>query len=193
MLRVRPSSILRVGSSFGIAAAMLAAHTWAQQPPATPAPAQAATTAAAAPAAKSGTFMKEELEQMVAPIALYPDPLLAQVLMAATYPLEVVQAARWKEANLTLAGDAVTTALAKEDWDPAVKSLITFPDVLAMMDEKIDWTQKLGDAFLAQQTELMDAVQRLRAKAKAEGTLMSSKEQNVIEEKAPPPLSLIHI
>jgi len=187
MLRVRPSSLVRVGSPLGIAATMLALHAWAQQPPATPAPAQAAATAAATPAAKSGTFMPEELEQMVAPIALYPDPLLAQVLMAATYPLEIVQAARWKEANSTLTGDAIATALQKEDWDPAVKSLVTFPDVLAMLDEKIDWTQKLGDAFLAQQAELMDSVQRLRAKAKAEGTLMSSKEQNVIEEKAPPP------
>src|SRR5262245_51335617 len=187
MQRVCPRSILRAATPFGIAAAMLAAHTWAQQPPATPAPAPAAAAAAAPTPAKSGTFMPEELEQMAAPIALYPDPLLAQVLMASTYPLEIVEAARWRKDNPSVTGDAVATALKDQDWDPSVKSLATFPDVLAMMDEKLDWTQKLGDAFLAQQSDLMDAVQRLRAKAKAEGTLMSSKEQNVIEEKAPPP------
>src|SRR6185436_2796162 len=199
MPRVRPSSILRAATPFGIAALMLAIQTpWAQQPPAIPPPTQlggpapttpaqtAAPTAAPTPA-KAGTFSKEELEQMAAPIALYPDPLLAQVLMASTYPLEIVEAARWKKANASVTGDAVAEALKKEDWDPSVKSLVTFPDVLAMMDEQIGWTQKLGDAFLAQQTELMDSVQRLRAKAKAEGTLMSSKEQKVIEEPAPPP------
>jgi hypothetical protein len=124
---------------------------------------------------------------MAAPIALYPDPLLAQVLMASTYPLEIVEAARWRKANPEVSGDAVAAALKDQDWDPSVKSLATFPDVLAMMDEKIDWTQKLGDAFLSQQTALMDSVQRLRARAKEAGTLMSSKEQNVIEEPAPPP------
>ena len=124
---------------------------------------------------------------MVAPIALYPDPLLAQVLMSSTYPLEIVEAARWRKANPDLTGDAVEAALKDQDWDPSVKSIATFPDVLAMMDEKLDWTQKLGDAFLAQQAEVMAAVQRLRAKAKAEGTLMSSKEQMVTDEPAPPP------
>jgi hypothetical protein len=189
MPRVRLPSIARAAAPLGIAALMLAIHTpWAQQPPgiAPPTPVGGAAPAAPAPA-KSGTFSTEELEQMAAPIALYPDPLLAQVLMASTYPLEVVEAARWRKANASVTGDAVAEALKKEDWDPSVKSLVTFPDVLAMLDEQIGWTQKLGDAFLAQQTELMDSVQRLRAKAKAEGTLMSSKEQNVIEEKAPPP------
>ncbi len=124
---------------------------------------------------------------MVAPIALYPDPLIAQVLMSSTYPLEIVEAARWRKANPDVTGDAVEEALKDHDWDPSVKSIATFPDVLAMMDEKLDWTQKLGDAFLAQQAEVMAAVQRLRAKAKAEGTLMSSKEQTVTEEPAPPP------
>src|SRR5262245_12440408 len=115
MLRVRPRSILRAATPFAIAAAMLAMHTWAQQPPATPAPAQAATPAAAPTAAKSGTFMEEELEQMVAPIALYPDPLLAQVLMASTYPLEIVEAARWRKANPDVTGDDVAKALMNED------------------------------------------------------------------------------
>src|SRR6185503_12575323 len=190
MPRAAHHATVRATAPFGVIAALLAQAAWSQQP-ATPAPAQPATPPAAQAAAptpaKAGTFSQEELEQMAAPIALYPDPLLAQVLMASTYPLEIVEAARWKTTNASVTGDAVAEALKKEDWDPSVKSLVTFPDVLAMMDEQIGWTQKLGDAFLAQQTELMDSVQRLRAKAKAEGTLMSSKEQKVIEEPAPPP------
>ena len=130
-------------------------------------------------------FKPEELEQIVAPIALYPDSLLAQVLMASTYPLAVVEAARWSKAHPDVKGDAVAKAVEKEDWDPSVKSLVAFPEVLTMMDEKVDWTQKLGDAFLAQQKEVMDAVQRLRARAKDQGNLKSSKEQTVKTEPAP--------
>ena len=131
------------------------------------------------------TFKPEELEQIVAPIALYPDSLLAQIFMASTYPLEIVEAARWSKANPKVTGDALQTALEKQTWDPAVKSLTAFPDVLAGMSDKLDWTQKLGDAFLADQKGVMDAVQRLRAKAKAEGNLASSKEQKVTTEPAP--------
>ena len=130
-------------------------------------------------------FKPEELEQIVAPIALYPDSLLAQIFMASTYPLEIVQAARWSKAHPDVKGDAVAKAVEKETWDASVKSLIAFPDVLTMMNEKLDWTQKLGDAFLAQQKEVMDAVQRLRAKAKDSGNLKSSKEQTVKTEAAP--------
>ena len=108
-----------------------------------------------------------QLDQLVAPIALYPDPLLAQVLMAATYPLEVVQADRWAKANKSLKGDALKAALAKQDWDASVKALVATPSVLDMMSGQLDWTQKLGDAMLAQQADVMDAVQRLRAKADA--------------------------
>ncbi len=135
--------------------------------------------------APAPTFKAEELEQFVAPIALYPDSLLAQVLMASTYPLEVVEAARWAKDNPSVTGEALEEAMVGQTWDPSVKSLVAFPDVIAMMNEKLDWTQKLGDAFLAQQAEVMDAVQRLRAKAKAEGNLKSSKEQTVTTE-APP-------
>ena len=130
-------------------------------------------------------FKPEELEQIVAPIALYPDSLLAQIFMASTYPLEIVEAARWSKANPKVTGDALQTALEKQTWDPAVKSLTAFPDVLVGMNDKLDWTQKLGDAFLADQKGVMDAVQRLRAKAKAEGNLSSSKEQKVTTEPAP--------
>jgi hypothetical protein len=130
-------------------------------------------------------FKPEELEQIVAPIALYPDSLLAQIFMASTYPLEIVQAARWSKAHPDVKGDAVAKALEKETWDASVKSLVAFPDVLTMMNDKLDWTQKLGDAFLAQQKDVMDAVQRLRVKAKESGNLKSSKEQTVKTEAAP--------
>jgi hypothetical protein len=120
-----------------------------------------------------------ELDQLVAPIALYPDPLLAQVLMASTYPLEVVQADRFAKANKKLKGDKLTQALDKQDWDPSVKELVSTPTVLAMMSDKLDWTEKLGDAVLAQQADLMDAIQRLRAQAQANGKLGTTKQQNV--------------
>jgi hypothetical protein len=135
--------------------------------------------------AQPAVFKNEELEQIVAPIALYPDALLAQVFMASTYPLEIVQAARWSKEHPEIKGDAVAKEMEKQPWDPAVKSLVAFPDVLMMMNEKLDWTQKLGDAFLAQQKDVMDAVQRLRAKAKESGNLKSSKEQTVKTEPAP--------
>lgn len=96
-------------------------------------------------------FKPEELEQILAPIALHPDPLVSQILMAATYPLEVVQADRWAKQNASLKGDALAKALEAQDWDPSVKSLVNFPQVLTMMSEKLDWTQKLGDAVLADQ------------------------------------------
>jgi len=125
----------------------------------------------------------EELDQMVAPIALYPDSLLAQVLMAATYPLEVVQADRWLKSNKDLKGEKLSDALEKKDWEPSVKSLVPFPQVVAMMSEKLEWTQKLGDAFLDQQKDVMDSVQLLRAKAQASGNLKTTKEQKVIVQK----------
>jgi hypothetical protein len=139
-------------------------------------------------------FKTEELDQLAAPIALYPDPLVAQVLMASTYPLEVVQAARFVKDNPSLTGEPLAQALQGQTWDDSVKSLTTFPQVLGMMDSKLDWTQKLGDAFLAQQKELMDAVQRLRARAQAAGNLKSTAEQTVTVEPAaaatpaPPPV-----
>ena len=95
------------------------------------------------------TFKQEELDQILAPVALYPDPLVSQILMASTYPLEIVQADRWAKQNTKLKGDALTKALEAQDWDPSVKSLVNFPQVLSMMSDKIDLTQRLGDAFLA--------------------------------------------
>jgi hypothetical protein len=120
-----------------------------------------------------------ELDQLLAPIALHPDPLLSEILIASTYPLEVVQADRWAKSNKTLKGDALTAALAKQSWDDSVKSLVQVPSMLVMMSEQLDWTQKLGDAMLAQQADVMDAIQRLRARARANGKLESTKEQTV--------------
>jgi hypothetical protein len=127
-------------------------------------------------------FKQEELDQLLAPIALYPDDLLTQILMASTYPLEAVQAERWAKQNKSLKGDALKAALEKQPWDNSVKALVPFPDVLNMMSEKLDWTQKLGDAFLAQQKDVMDTVQKLRRKATEAGNLKSSKEQEVKKE-----------
>ena len=130
-------------------------------------------------AAQPAPFKKEEIEQLVAPIALYPDALVAQILMASTYPLEIVNAARWSKANPKATGKALEDAMQKQTWDPSVKSLAAFPSVLAMLNDKLDMTQKLGDAFLGQQKEVMAAIQGLRAKADKAGNLKSSKEQTV--------------
>jgi len=138
-------------------------------------------------------FKPEEIEALVAPIALYPDDLLSQVLMASTYPLEVVQAARWVKANPNVKGDAAVKAVENQSWDVSVKSLVAFPEVLTPMDEKLDWTQKLGDAFLADQKAVLDAVQRLRQQAEKSGNLQSSEQQKVIVEQAAPQQTIIKI
>jgi hypothetical protein len=132
------------------------------------------------PASNTQQLLKpEELDQLVAPIALYPDNLLAQILMASAYPLDIVQAERWLKSHKNLKGDQLKAAIAKEDWDDSVKSLVATPDVLAMMSEKLDWTEKLGDAVVDQQPDVMDAIQRLRAKAQANDKLKSTKQQTV--------------
>ncbi|HEX7767569.1 MAG TPA: DUF3300 domain-containing protein [Nitrospira sp.] len=125
------------------------------------------------------TFSQQELDQMLAPIALYPDPLLTQILMASTYPLEVIQAARWSKANPNLQGDQAVQAVADKPWDPSVKSLVAFPQLLLMMDEKLDWMERLGGAFLAQESQVMDTIQQLRQKASAAGNLQSNEQIQV--------------
>ena len=131
----------------------------------------------------SKKLSNEQLAQLLAPIALYPDALVSQILMASTYPLEVVQADRWAKSHKQSAGDALTKQLEKETWDPSVKSLVSFPTVLASMSEKLDITTKIGDAFLAQQKEVMETIQILRKKAYDAGNLKTSKEQKVVVEK----------
>ncbi len=151
-------------------------------PPVLQAQTAAATASQGAPAAP--TFSQGELDSMLAPIALYPDALLSQIMMASTYPLEVVEAARWRKANPSLAGKALEDALQKQSWDESVKSLTAFPDVLDRMNQDLAWTQKLGDAFLAQQDQVMDTIQALRAKAQAAGHLQSNDKQKVEVQQA---------
>jgi len=124
------------------------------------------------------------LDQMLAPIALYPDALLSQILMASTYPLEVVEAHRWvsEPGNAALTGPALEAALETREWDPSVKSLVPFPDILKIMNDKLGWMQDLGNAFLSQQQDVMDAVQRLRNQAAAAGNLQSNEQQRVVTE-----------
>jgi hypothetical protein len=126
------------------------------------------------------------LEQLVAPIALYPDALLAQMLMASTYPLEVSEAARWAQANAGIGGESLDDAMQQQPWDASVKGLTALPQVLQMMNENLDWTQALGDALLAQQQGVLDAVQRLRARAAATGALQTTPQQRLVKVAAPP-------
>jgi hypothetical protein len=135
----------------------------------------------AAHAADATKLTNDQLDELVAPVALYPDGLLSQVCIAATYPLEVVEADRWVKQN-KLAGEALDKALEEKDWDQSVEYLCHFPDVLDRMSANLDWTQALGNAFLDQQAGVMDAVQRMRAKADAAGTLKSDAKQTVVKE-----------
>ena len=129
-------------------------------------------------------FTAPRLDQLLAPVALYPDDLLQQILIASTYPLEVVEAWRWRQSpeNAAFAGDALAAALASQDWDPSVKALVPFPGVLQMMNDRLDWMQQLGDAFLAHQGDVMDTIQRLRREARNAGTLVSTPQQVVSDE-----------
>ena len=158
-----------------VSVAMVASPTLFAQSPAPPPPSGGTAVASNAPA----PFSQGELEAMVAPIALYPDALLSQMLMASTYPLDIVEAARWRKANPNLKDKALEDALQQQPWDASVKSLTAFPEVLDRMNQDLAWTQKLGDAFLGQQKQLLDAVQSLRQKAKASGHLDSNQQQTV--------------
>jgi hypothetical protein len=140
---------------------------------------------AAPPAqAKPQTFKAEELDRLLAPIALYPDDLIAEILTGATYPLEIVMASRWiaDPKNAALRGDALARAVQGQGWDPAVKSLAAFLSVLKTMSSNLDWTLKLGDAFIAQPQDCMAAVQRLRARASRAGKLTSTPQQKVTRQ-----------
>jgi uncharacterized membrane protein YgcG len=165
----------------GIALTVLSAQGMAMAETGTPAPAAASATGGTQ--ADQPVFATDQIEQMLAPIALYPDALLAQVLMAATYPLEIVQASRWVKKNPDLKDEALDAALREEPWDPSVKTLVMFPDVLRRMNDNLDWTQDLGDAFLAQEGDVMDAVQRLRREAQRAGALKDTPQQKVVVEK----------
>ena len=124
----------------------------------------------------------EQLADLVAPIALYPDPLLSQVLVASTYPLEVVEAQQWLQRNGRLRGQQLTDAARQQNWDASVQGLVAFPDVVATLNQDVQWTAALGNAFLAQQSDVMEAVQRMRARAQANGKLSSTPQQTVTTE-----------
>ena len=123
----------------------------------------------------------QELQQLVAPIALYPDALVAQVLAASTYPNEVVEADQWLKDHSSLQGDALAQAVNQQPWDPSVQALTQFPSVLDNMANNLSWTSALGDAFYNQQADVMVAVQRLRAQAKAAGNLKSTSQMTVTQ------------
>lgn len=161
-----------------ITAILIMQPTWkvhAQQPQ--PAPAAAPAKPADSPPATK--LPNDQLDSLVAPIALYPDALLAQVLVASTYPLEIVQLQQWLEKNSALKDKALADAVKKENWDPSIQSMAPMPEVVKRLAGDIKWTTDLGNAFLAQQSDVMDAVQRMRKKAQDQGNLKSSKEQKV--------------
>jgi len=146
---------------------------WAQEPvesPSQPAPAQQAPQQMLSP---------EQLDNLVAPIALYPDPLLGQVMAASTYPLEIVEAQQWLQANGNLRGTQLTDAARQQSWDASVQALVAFPETLTKLNQNVQWTTQLGNAFLAQPADVMGAVQRLRARAEANGRLSSDRRENV--------------
>ena len=134
---------------------------------------------AARQSADQPSFTQEQLDQMLAPLALYPDDLLSQILMASTYPIELVQADRWAKLHADLERNEAAKALESEEWDASVKSLVAVPDLLALLSEKLEWTQQLGDAFIGQQADVLATVQQLRSKAKEAGQLESDDNQTV--------------
>jgi hypothetical protein len=122
----------------------------------------------------------EQLDSLLAPIALYPDPLLGQILAASVYPLEIVEAYRWLQQHSKLKGSPLTDAAREQDWDPSIQAMVVFPSVLKMMNDSLEWTTNLGDAFLAQQLDVMDAIQRMRSRAMDAGQLTNSPQQKVV-------------
>ena len=188
MTQVTPNRFeFRTAQSLGaiLCVAMLLAgdrRAYAQQaPPPSGQVVSASGTTSAVPAADAAEakLPPEALDALIAPIALYPDPLLSQVLVASTYPLEIVQLSQWLEKNSALKDKALAAAVDKEDWDPSIKSMAGLPDVVKRMKDNIKWTTDLGNAMLAQQSDLMDAAQRMRAKAKEKGALQSNEQQTV--------------
>ena len=141
--------------------------SWSQPPPPAPPP-------------PGQVLTPDQLDNLVAPIALYPDPLLSQILVATTYPLEVVEAYQWRQRNPGLAGPALTQAAQQQNWDASVQALVLFPEVLKRLNDDVAWTTNLGNAFLAQQPDVMNAVQRMRLRAQQAGRLQSTPQQTVV-------------
>src|SRR6267143_5676906 len=140
---------------------------------------QEMTTTTTSDTEQAPALPNDQLDSLVAPIALYSDPLLAQTLAASTYPLEVIQLQQWMAKNPNLKDKALADAVSKQPWDPSVQGLVAYPDVVTRMADNIQWTTDLGNAFLAQESDVMDAVQRMRAKAQGKGNLKTSAQQKV--------------
>lgn len=169
--RLRAARVLAIAATLAAAPlAMLHAPTAAAQTPNNAATGQRLTN--------------QQIDALVAPIALYPDALLAQVLMAATYPQDIEAAAQWSKANASVKGDDAVKAVQSEPWDPSVQSLVAFPQALATMASKLDWTTQLGNAFIAQSGDVMDSVQRLRRAAQTAGNLKTTEQQKVVVEQS---------
>jgi hypothetical protein len=160
-----PFSAMRAAFCAALLLAPGCALLSAQQPPQLPPPGQ--------------TLAPDQLDDLVAPIALYPDPLVSQILVAATYPLELVQASQWLQRNPGFTGAALTQAAQQQSWDPSIQALVVFPDLVKRLNQDITWTTNLGNAFLSQQADVMDAVQRMRLKAQQAGKLSSTSQQTV--------------
>ena len=173
------TAVLAMGCAYPVPVAAQQAPAITTTPTLTTTSSPYDTASASTQPTGGSTFSQAQLDQMLAPIALYPDALLSQVLMAATYPAEVAEAARWSKAHSKQSGDAAVTAVQSQTWDASVKSLVAFPQVIQMMGDKPDWVQNLGDAFLASSKQVLDTAQRLRARAKANGSLESNPEQTV--------------
>ncbi len=170
LLGVLQRNSLRQVLMLALCSLMLASFTaalYAQEPPAPP------------PPPPGQALTPDQLNDLVAPVALYPDPLLSQVLVASTYPLEVVQAFQWLQKNPGITGPALTQAAQEQNWDPSIQALVVLPDVIKRLNDDITWTTNLGNAFLAQQGDVMDAVQRMRGQAQQTGKLASSPQETV--------------
>jgi hypothetical protein len=158
--------------------------TGSPQPAQTPANEQSANSSTDQPAA---TIPADQLDSLVAPIALYPDPLLSQVLVASTYPLEIIQLQQWLDKNKNLKDKALVNEVSKQPWDPSIQAMAALPEVVKRLADDVQWTTDLGNAFLAQQSDVMDAIQRMRQKAQGKGALKSNEqlrvETKVVENK----------
>lgn len=183
--------VLALLCSAGLLAAAGTLYVKSREPQTVPEPPAVAQTTPEQAAAQpvTTTYTPAQIDQWVAPIALYPDNLLSQVLMASTYPSNVIQAVQWSQDHPSMKGDAAVQTVANQPWDPSVKSLVAFPSLLAMMGENPPWVESLGNAFLAQPQDVMDSVQRLRAIAQQTGTLKSTPQQKVSTslKNVPPP------
>jgi len=178
---------LLVSGSFVLAIAQVGCASQATQADTTPAaevmsPSSPPSAQSSSPSAAQAAWSPDELNQLVAPIALYPDALVAQIVAAASYPTEVVEADRWLQQNSSLKGAELATAADSQSWDPSVKAVTQFPSVLAMLDKNLSWTSALGEAYVDQPQKVLDAVQVMRQRAQQAGNLKTTPQEDVTSE-----------